>query len=120
LTLVVSDVVGDDLSVIASGPTVPDVSRFADALAICRDAAGPGRYPLQSSSAWKRRARRAAGNAEARGALSHSYARVIGPQRGALDGARDRRRQRSGTTCTSGRSRSPVKRVSLARTTSMR
>jgi glycerate 2-kinase len=32
--LVISDVVGDDLSVIASGPTVPDASRFADALAI--------------------------------------------------------------------------------------
>jgi glycerate 2-kinase len=34
VTLVVSDVVGDDLSAIASGPTVPDPSTFADALAI--------------------------------------------------------------------------------------
>jgi hydroxypyruvate reductase len=32
--LVISDVIGDDLSVIASGPTVPDASRFADALDI--------------------------------------------------------------------------------------
>lgn len=31
-SLVVSDVVGDDLSSIASGPTVPDVSTYADAL----------------------------------------------------------------------------------------
>ncbi|MFC6862405.1 glycerate kinase [Halomicroarcula sp. GCM10025817] len=33
-TLVFSDVVGDDLSVIASGPTVPDETTFADALAV--------------------------------------------------------------------------------------
>ena len=33
-TLVVSDVVGDDLSVIASGPTVPDPTTFQDALAV--------------------------------------------------------------------------------------
>ncbi len=35
-TLLISDVPGDDPSVIASGPTVPDPSRCADALAICR------------------------------------------------------------------------------------
>jgi glycerate 2-kinase len=34
ITLVISDVVGDDLSAIASGPTVPDPSTFADAQAI--------------------------------------------------------------------------------------
>ena len=33
-TLLVSDVVGDDLSVIASGPTVPDPTRYQDALAV--------------------------------------------------------------------------------------
>lgn len=32
--LLISDVPGDDLSVIASGPTVPDPSTFADALAV--------------------------------------------------------------------------------------
>lgn len=32
--LLLSDVVGDDLSVIASGPTAPDPSTFADALAV--------------------------------------------------------------------------------------
>jgi glycerate 2-kinase len=36
LTLVLSDVVGDDLSTIASGPTVPDPTLFSDALAVLR------------------------------------------------------------------------------------
>ncbi len=36
VTLAISDVPGDDLSVIASGPTVPDDSTCADALAIAR------------------------------------------------------------------------------------
>tara|TARA_B100000315_G_C14552905_1_gene576734 strand:- start:111 stop:1349 length:1239 start_codon:yes stop_codon:yes gene_type:complete len=36
VTLIVSDVVGDDLSIIASGPTVPDPSTFSDALGIIR------------------------------------------------------------------------------------
>jgi glycerate 2-kinase len=34
ITLVISDVVGDDLSAIASGPTVPDPSTYSDAWAI--------------------------------------------------------------------------------------
>lgn len=34
VSLILSDVVGDDLSSIASGPTVPDPTSFADALAI--------------------------------------------------------------------------------------
>lgn len=37
VALVVSDVVGDDLSVIASGPTVPDPSTFADAAEVLHD-----------------------------------------------------------------------------------
>ena len=41
LTLLISDVPGDSPEVIASGPTVPDASTCADALAICR------RYGIQ-------------------------------------------------------------------------
>ncbi len=36
LTLLISDVVGDALDVIASGPTVPDPTTYADALAVLR------------------------------------------------------------------------------------
>jgi len=35
LTLILSDVIGDDLDVIGSGPTVPDRTTLADARAIC-------------------------------------------------------------------------------------
>ncbi|MEM1057042.1 MAG: DUF4147 domain-containing protein [Bacteroidota bacterium] len=37
VALVLSDVVGDDLATIASGPTVPDPTTFADALAVVED-----------------------------------------------------------------------------------
>lgn len=43
-SLIISDVVGDPLDVIASGPTAPDPSTFADALAVL------DRYDLRSKS----------------------------------------------------------------------
>lgn len=43
LNLVLSDVVGDDLGVIASGPTAPDPTTFADAAAVAK------RYGLEAS-----------------------------------------------------------------------
>jgi hydroxypyruvate reductase len=46
LTLAISDVVGDDLSVIASGPGVPDPSTFDDAVDVLRRFGGLERYPL--------------------------------------------------------------------------
>ena len=44
-TLAVSDVVGDDLSVIASGPTVADESTFAQALAVLDRRGGRAAFP---------------------------------------------------------------------------
>ena len=44
-TLIISDVVGDDLDVIASGPTAPDGSTFADCRAILDRHALCGRVP---------------------------------------------------------------------------
>jgi hydroxypyruvate reductase len=45
LTLVISDVVGDDPSVIASGPTVADPSTYADALDVLERIGGRTGYP---------------------------------------------------------------------------
>ena len=44
-TFAISDVVGDDLSVIASGPTFPDASRFEDAVAVLKRFGGLEAYP---------------------------------------------------------------------------
>ncbi|RPJ78931.1 MAG: DUF4147 domain-containing protein, partial [Acidobacteria bacterium] len=44
IALAVSDVVGDDLSVIASGPTVPDPSRFDAALGVLDRFGGRASY----------------------------------------------------------------------------
>ncbi|HZP42645.1 MAG TPA: DUF4147 domain-containing protein [Candidatus Binatia bacterium] len=44
-TLVLSDVVGDDLAAIGSGPTVPDPSTFADALAALDASVDPAGVP---------------------------------------------------------------------------
>src|SRR5258706_9839671 len=46
LCLVLSDVVGDDLSTIASGPTVPDPTTYADAIEVIRRSGVYDRTPL--------------------------------------------------------------------------
>ncbi|MGR8979100.1 MAG: glycerate kinase type-2 family protein [Gammaproteobacteria bacterium] len=43
--LVLSDVLGDDISAIASGPTVPDSTTFADAIAVLKNKKIWGRVP---------------------------------------------------------------------------
>lgn len=89
LTLAVSDVVGDDLSVIASGPTVADESTYAAALEILRTRGGLDAYPsaiverLRQGSEGLLPETPATGDAR----LGRSTARVIGPQRGAIEGA---------------------------------
>ena len=66
-TFAISDVVGDDPSVIGSGPTVPDASTFRDALDILRRFAGEpaDAYPRAVVDRIAAGARRGAGNAEA-------------------------------------------------------
>ena len=90
LTLAVSDVVGDDLSVIASGPTVPDDSTFAQALAILARRGGERAYPaavvqrIRDGVAGTIPETPKTGDAR----LARAAARVIGPQRGAIESAR--------------------------------
>jgi glycerate 2-kinase len=45
VTFAISDVVGDDLSVIGSGPTVPDASTFGETLDILRRFGGESAFP---------------------------------------------------------------------------
>lgn len=45
ITLILSDVIGNTIDVIASGPTAPDSSTFADALAVIRKYALEDRFP---------------------------------------------------------------------------
>jgi hydroxypyruvate reductase len=90
LTLALSDVVGDDLSAIGSGPTVPDETTFGEALAALERYGGRSRYP---DAVVARLARGAAGAiaetpkpGDAR--LVRSTAHVIGGYRTAVAGAR--------------------------------
>jgi glycerate 2-kinase len=88
-TFAISDVVGDDLSVIGSGPTVADTSTFRDALDILRQFGGEQSYPAPVI------ARVTAGAAgripetpkpgDARLERAETY--VIGGRREAMDGA---------------------------------
>jgi hydroxypyruvate reductase len=74
LALMLSDVVGDDMSTIASGPTVPDPTTFADSLAIL------ARYHLKSevpASVRSHLERGAAGDPEAPETLKPGEARKL-------------------------------------------
>lgn len=95
LTLAVSDVVGDDLSVIASGPTVPDDSTYAQALAILDARGRVAAYPAAVVERLRRGADGALPETPQTGdtRLGRSMARVIGPQRGAIEGAEVAARQ---------------------------
>lgn len=89
VTLVVSDVVGDNLSTIASGPTVPDATTFDQALDVLDRRGGRHRYPPPVQR-WLTRG--AAGDVEETPKphdprLSRSVARIIGGRLTAVDGA---------------------------------
>jgi hydroxypyruvate reductase len=88
-TLIVSDVVGDDLSVIASGPTVADASTFEDALALLRTFGGEDAYPAPVVARLRRGAAGAVAETPKPGdaRLSASTATVVGSRRDAMAGA---------------------------------
>ena len=90
LTLAVSDVVGDDLSAIGSGPTVSDSTTFGDALAILDQHGGRDQYPdavvarLTGGVAGRIAETPKPGDSR----LVRSTSFVIGGSRTAVDGAR--------------------------------
>jgi hydroxypyruvate reductase len=88
-TLVISDVVGDDLSVIASGPTVGDASGFQDALDALRRFEGEDVYPRAVVAYVRRGAGGSEVDTPAPGdpRLARSTTTVIGSRREAMAGA---------------------------------
>lgn len=90
LTLAISDVIGDDLSVIGSGPTVPDASTYGAALAVL-DTFGPrARYPAAAVRRLERGANGLLAETPKPGdlRLALSLARVVASRLDALEGAR--------------------------------
>ena len=89
VTLAISDVVGDDLSVIGSGPTVSDASTFGDALDILRRFGGEAAYPapiverLRNGAAGRVPETPKPGDPR----LERARTSVIGGRRDAMDGA---------------------------------
>jgi glycerate 2-kinase len=96
VTLVISDVVGDDLSVIGSGPTMPDPSTFRDALTVLDTRGGRPSYPATIVSHLERGA---GGEVEETPKphdprMQRSVARVIGGRTTAVAGAIESARSR--------------------------
>lgn len=88
-TLAVSDVVGDDPSVIGSGPTAPDPSTFGDALAVIDRCGGRSAYPAGAIARLEAGARGLLPETPKPGdeVFDRSVLRVIGSRRNAMDGA---------------------------------
>jgi len=89
LALAISDVVGDDLSVIASGPTVPDASTFRDALDVMLRFGGPDAFPRAVVARLERGAAGAVEETPKPGdtGLARATTSVIGSRRDAMTGA---------------------------------
>jgi hydroxypyruvate reductase len=89
LTLVVSDVVGDDLSFIASGPTVPDDTTHRQALDVLVRRGGIGAFPPAVVARLEDGVMGVLPETPATGdpRLDRASAIVIGRQRGALEDA---------------------------------
>ena len=88
VTLAISDVPGDDPAVIASGPTVPDPTRYADAVAIL------AHYAITPPPAAAQRLAAADDETPKPGALGHASFRLIATPSMALDAAADAARAR--------------------------
>ena len=90
LTLAVSDVVGDDLSIVASGPTVADSTTFADAVRVLDEHGGRGTYPSAVVARLEQGAEGRLPETPKPGdtRLARTRARIIGNRMTAMAGAR--------------------------------
>jgi len=88
VTLAISDVVGDDLSIIGSGPTMPDPSTFGNALGVLDSRGGRASYPAAVVSHFARGARGEIDETPKPGdpRLQRSVARIIGGRLTAVAG----------------------------------
>jgi glycerate 2-kinase len=88
-TFAISDVVGDDLSVIGSGPTVADASTFEQALDVLRRFGGDREYPPAVIAHLEAGARGRLAETPKPGdeRLARATSTVIGGRRDAMDGA---------------------------------
>lgn len=95
-TLVISDVVGDDLSVIGSGPTMPDPSTFADALNVLDARGGRANYPAAAVALLERGTRGDVAETPKPDdpRIVRSRARIIGGRMTAVEGAAVAARER--------------------------
>jgi hydroxypyruvate reductase len=87
--LAISDVVGDDPSFIASGPTVADTSRFDDALDVLRRFGGDSAYPAAVVARLRQGASGGVADTPTPGdpRLADARTTVIGSRRNAMAGA---------------------------------
>lgn len=94
--LVVSDVVGDDLSTIASGPTVPDPSTFEDAIEALQEYGVWARVPVAVQRHLEDGRDGAVVETPEPGTavFDHTTTRLIGSNRDALDAASQAARER--------------------------
>jgi len=89
LALAISDVVGDDVSVIASGPTVADTSTFQDALDVVRRFGGDTAFPAAIVARLERGVAGAIDETPKPGdaRIARATTEVIGSRRDAMAGA---------------------------------
>jgi hydroxypyruvate reductase len=91
ITLAVSDVVGDDPSVIGSGPTVTDPTTYEDALGVLDACGGRGAFPVDAVAVLEQGAARARPETPKPGdpSMARSTVHVIGSRADALIAAAD-------------------------------
>ena len=88
LALILSDVVGDPIDIIGSGPTVPDISTFAEAVAVLRKYSLLETAPYNTLSVLLEGEKREQEAAPSKPSLQRVYNLIVGSNELALEAAR--------------------------------